>query len=286
MRQITLTRYHREVGQITPASVSKASGDQIEPQVVEAFGGLDPDPLLNEYVRFVGEKMFPFSKKGDFEHAFAVLSSENAINAFALGNGHVYITKGLLKILDNEAELASVLSHEIGHVVNRHIAKQLDIAFAGTALAMIANAFAQKKGWQSSPILAQVGTVTLALVTSGYSQKHELEADNTGVEMVYKSGYNPFAFVNMLRRLQTLAPDSEGIQQYFASHPSFKRRISEIDAELRGKFRDPSPEVNRDRYHKVVFGTSEDTSTYPSSPAAALTAAAGLALLPVILSLL
>lgn len=126
------------LGQVTPAFIEKMIGDLVAPNVTAVHGGIDPDTGLQAYVKGVGAKLLRYAARPDVDYQVDVLASTDIPNAYALGNGHMFITRALLQMLDNEAQLAAILGHELGHVDKRHIAKQLDVTVGGMAAAGLA----------------------------------------------------------------------------------------------------------------------------------------------------
>ena len=114
-------------------------GAQQHPQILKQFGGAYDDPALARYVTAVGERLAATAERKDLTYTFTVIDSP-IVNAFALPGGYVYVTRGLLALARNEAELAGVLAHEIGHITARHSAERYgqglaaNLATAGLAI--------------------------------------------------------------------------------------------------------------------------------------------------------
>ncbi|HQM43748.1 MAG TPA: M48 family metallopeptidase, partial [Smithellaceae bacterium] len=158
------------------------------------------DRQLNEYITQVGSLVLAQSKKAPFDYTFSVVDS-SAINAFATPGGYIYLHKGLISAVDNEAELAGVIAHELAHANARHIARIIEkstkLNMAALA-AMIAGAFLGGGGEASAAIaafsLAGAGALTLK-----YQREHEEEADRLGITYLFNAGYDPSAMVSFLR---------------------------------------------------------------------------------------
>lgn len=245
---------------LTPVFVEKATGDQTAPQVESEFGGIAKDPRLTEYVDFVGRRLLPYSSRKDFPHKFQALESPEIPNAFALGNGNVYVTRGLLDLLDDEAELAEVIGHEMGHVANRHIASQIDAALGvGSLLALAEGIYAyQKKGKvseNSQALIDAANAIIPSVIINGFSRSHEFEADSGGLSYMSKAGYDPAAAVRVFRRFQALeGPKKDEVEIFFRSHPYAADRVKAVqDAIAKGAL--GGGESFRDRYHSIVHGT-------------------------------
>ena len=247
------------LGQLTPVFVEKATGDQMAPELEEAHGGVTSDTRLSEYVNWVGQRLVPYSLRPDFPRKFQVLNSDKIINAFALGNGNVYVTKGTLNLLDDEAELAEVIGHENGHVGHRHIAKQIDRSIGvGGLMALATGVYLAIKGDKVSKSdeekINNATSVVHKLILNGFGREQELEADQHGLDTMVKAGYDPMGAVRVFEKFQKLSPEVEGLDVYFQSHPTAKTRIDDLTKSIRRRYAGVSGESFRDRYQSIVKG--------------------------------
>lgn len=245
---------------ITPVFVEKMTGDQAAPQVEEQFGGISKDARLNEYIDFVGRRMLPYSLRGNEPHKFILLNDDKTINAFALGNGNIYVTKGLLKMLGDEAELAEVLGHENGHFGHRHIASQMDRGIGlGLMLALAEGFYAQGKGGRLSDdqgeAIQKANELAMGLVLNGFGREQELESDAHGLETMVKAGYDPMGAVSTFQKFQRLEKETSGLEAFLQSHPTAKQRVADLTDAIARKY--PNVEGRRyvDRYNRIVNGT-------------------------------
>lgn len=250
---------------LTPVFVEKATGDQSAPQLEEEHGGVTKDTRLTDYYTFVGRRLLPFSPRKDIAYTFKVLESPKIINAFALGNGNVYVTRGLLNMLDDEAELAEVVGHEIGHVANRHIASKIDQAIGISGLLALAEGiYAVQKGGKVSErtqeLIAAGNAVIPALVLNGFGREQELESDEDGLSYMVKAGYDPMGSVRTFQKFQKLEGDVPALEVYFRSHPLAKQRVSDLTSRIRSKYPSVAGETFRDRYQAIVHGGSSLSS--------------------------
>ena len=165
-------------------------------QLLEAFGGVYDDPALAAYVTRIGNTLASKAERSDITYTFTVLNSP-IVNALALPGGYIYISRGLLALAGNEAELAGVLGHEIGHVTARHHAqRQSSQRAAGAASLGVA-------------ILGAIAGVPLAGPTqmlaasflAGYTRDQEYEADLLGIRYMNAAGYDPRAMATFLAKL-------------------------------------------------------------------------------------
>lgn len=244
-----------KLGQITPVFVEKNLGDQTAPELEQAHGGVAPDSPLVRYVKSVGQRLVPFSIRKDFPHTFKVLNATTIVNAFAIGNGNIYITKALLSKLDDEGELAFILGHEIGHVEKRHIAHKIDQILGTTALLSLAKRIAGGSEKKRDTVEA-LGPLAKQLLLTGFGRSQELESDDLGLAHSVQAGYDPLSPVRVFKTFQKLAPESKGMQVFLDSHPTATRRIQDVELDIKGQFRGITGFTNRARFQEIVNGTS------------------------------
>ena len=186
---------------MSPAAEKQVGAEQ-HPKLVQEFGGSYDDPKVAAYVERVGQSLAQHSEIKDIQYSFTVID-DDGINAFALPGGYIHITRGLLTLASNEAELAGVLGHEIGHVTARHAAQRYSTATAtslGIGVLGILGAIAGVPAQLSD--LAGSGLQTGAAVyLQSYSRDQELEADRLGVRYMTAAGYDPDAMVSFFRKL-------------------------------------------------------------------------------------
>jgi predicted Zn-dependent protease len=173
---------------------------------------------INQYINKIGQKLAKTSGRPDIPYTFQVVN-DNSINAFATMGGFVYLHTGLLKTADNEAELASVIAHEIGHIAGRHSIKQL----RNTALAqgLLSAAGLDTKTW------VQLG-VNLAYNLPN-SRRDELEADQLGLNNLAAAGYAPTAMISFMRKLAQQGSSAPAI---LSTHPATGDRILNLQKQL------------------------------------------------------
>ncbi len=156
-----------------------------------AEGAAYDDPELQAYINRIGQRLVKNSDWPDREFTFTVIDSPD-INAFATPGGFVYVNRGLLAYLDNEAELAGVMSHEIGHVTARHSARQQTASITNQVLATTAYILT------GSGDLAEASNMYGTELLRGYGREHELEADGLGAEYMHKAGYETDALLEVI----------------------------------------------------------------------------------------
>ncbi|MDX1519379.1 MAG: M48 family metalloprotease, partial [Gammaproteobacteria bacterium] len=222
---------------------------------------------LQAYVQEVGDRLARKSHRNNLIFRFTVLDSRE-VNAFALPGGYIYITRGLMAYLKNEAELAAVLGHEIGHVTARHSVRQYSATQLANIGATLGSIFIPGMNTAAGGQLVQVfGTALLR----GYGRDHELEADRLGAEYLATTGYDPQAMLHVIGVLkdqevfETQRAKEEGREPriyhgVFATHPANDQRLQEVvgHADLLKTHAEPywGVETFMDHIDGVVFGDS------------------------------
>ena len=177
-----------------------------------------PNRAINNYIKQIGERLAKTSERPDLPYTFQVVDDKN-INAFATMGGYVYVHTGLIAAADNEAELASVIAHEIGHIVGRHAIKQMREQAISQGLLSAA-------GLDRSNAI-QIG-VQLA-VSRPNSRSDELEADRFGLENLKKANYAP---AGMLGFMKKLLKQGGSVPTFLSTHPATEDRIARLDAQI------------------------------------------------------
>ena len=163
------------------------------------------DPKLQYYVNDVGFWVAAQSKRADLPWRFGVIES-NGINAFATPGGYIVLTLGLYQLLENEAQLAAVLAHEIAHVVRKHHLKALQKTMKRDLwTGLTVEALDDKKDRENMRKLVNSG---LRLYTTGLDREYEFEADLRGVVLAARAGYDPYALLDVLTTIDSINPAS------------------------------------------------------------------------------
>lgn len=233
-----------------------------EAKKVEQQMGLLEDAALVPYMENVGQRLAEQSPRRDVAYRFHIVDMVEP-NAFALPGGYVYVTRGLLALVNSEDELAGVVGHEIGHVAARHSVQKIS---RQGPFALVTNVVAGVTGLVSplvGNIVGGVGEFAQSLVFSPYSRSQENEADEVGQEMAAKAGWDPAGlsvFLNTLGREEALMHDGPRRPSFFDSHPATPDRVAKTSkhaTRLQRSARAPisaSPEAFLKRLDGLVVG--------------------------------
>jgi predicted Zn-dependent protease len=209
--------------------------------------GLSSNERLQTYVTMVGLTVASASPNPTGNYVFGVLDTSE-INAFSGPNGYIFVTRGAIANMRDEAELAGVLSHEIAHVVHHDGLKQVQVA---------EHQAAAQNALQASNQASQFSQFTDfgidAITKTGYSQPQETAADDTGVTIMTAAGYNPDSFLHFLQRLQQLQ-GSGGSGQIMSTHPGTGDRIAKVSKEV-DAMKHPGGATLADRFVRNVGAT-------------------------------
>lgn len=230
-------------------------GAQEHPKLVEAFGGLYDDPALARYVSSIGSLLQKTSEQPTPPFRFVVLDSP-VVNAFALPGGYVHISRGLMALANDEAELAGVVAHEIGHVTARHSAERYS---RGVLAGLGAAVLGAVSGVGAVGDLAQVAA---GAYVQGYSRDQEFQADQLGVRYLTRAGYDPMAMASFLdsmgaeHALALKIAGKEGTEpsaSLFSSHPRTGDRVTRAAADARAAL-GASPARDSELYLNKIDG--------------------------------
>jgi predicted Zn-dependent protease len=215
-----------------------ALGLQAAPQMEAEHGGPSQDPRAQGLVSRVGERLVSstIAGRGPYRFQFHLLGDRDTINAFALPGGQVFITEGLARRLHSEGELAGVLAHEVGHVIERHSAQHLAKARLIQGLggaAVIAGADPEHPGrsYASQAVAAAVAQ----LVNLKFSRNDEVQSDQMGVKLMSDAGYDPRSMIGVMQVLQESARRGRNVE-FLSTHPSPENRIPRIKEAIQAQF--------------------------------------------------
>lgn len=197
-------------------------GAQLSDQVRQQEKVLQ-DPQIQQYLDEIGARLAAVAPRQDVTYQFEVIDAPDTVNAFALPGGYLYVYTGLMKLCENEAELASVMAHEIAHVAAHHHGESLTRQYGVQILRDLV--LGENAGTAARVTADLVGTG----VMMRYSRENEREADWLGMNMLVRAGYNPDAMVSFMRKL--VAADQQGggrMLPLFASHPPTQERLQSL----------------------------------------------------------
>jgi predicted Zn-dependent protease len=200
------------------------TGQQLDAEVRRQMG-VYGDAELQRYVSDVGLRLARSSHRPNLPWHFTVVD-QPAVNAFALPGGYIYVTRGILPFLDNEAELAGVIGHEIGHVTARHSAAAYSNATsAGVGLALLGIFVPSTRPLQG------LAETALGVLFLKHGRDDELEADRLGAEYSAKTGWDPAGIAGMLTtlaRIDEATGSRRGVPNWLATHPAPADRVQQV----------------------------------------------------------
>lgn len=186
------------------------------------------DEALQEYVNRVGQWVATQTGRTDVEWRFGVLDTPN-VNAFAAPAGYILVTRGLINRLQNEAELAGVLGHEIAHVIEHHHAEAMKKKERSAALANIAADASEGRG--NKLLAGALTNVAKGLYAAGLDKGDEFEADRLGVVYATRAGYNPYGLPRVIH-MYAGAAGEQGFELLFSTHPTPVERLAALDSAM------------------------------------------------------
>ena len=213
-------------------------------QALEAKYGLSQDYYLNERVNRIGQRLAAVCGRNDVSYSFKVLNA-NEVNALACPGGFIYVFKGLLDYMPTDTELAGVLGHEVGHVAKKHTVHSIEKQL-WTSLILIAATRGQGLG------LVQAAQQALF---AGYSRTDERGADKEGVNNTIKAGFNPYAMLITVQKLDDLSKQGGGANYgLFSSHPEPEERVKRVMKQLKSYNIHPDVNITDDDHAYVTEG--------------------------------
>jgi predicted Zn-dependent protease len=232
-----------------------STADEIEIGAKLTAGLLGAAPLvandeLQRYVNDVGYWVATQSKRNKLPWRFGVIQSAG-INAFAAPGGYIVVTLGLYRLLENEAQLAAVLAHEIAHVVRKHHLKALQKTmkrgmWGDLTIAMVDD----KQHRDKMRVLIKSG---LQLYTTGLDREYEFEADLLAVVLTARAGYDPYAFLDVLTTIDSIDPHSSELTVLMNTHPPSADRLETLARKMDGRLDSYARGVdNAERFRRVA----------------------------------
>jgi predicted Zn-dependent protease len=235
-----------------PAKPADA-GDSMPPAVLHehqrilaAYGGVYNDPRLQTAIEQTVERLVAASEKPDQHYRVTMLNSQS-VNAFALPTGQLYVTRGLIALANDDSELASVLAHEMGHVIARHAEIREEQARQADLVSRVVTDVV------SDPEAGALALAKSKLALASFSRAQELEADAIGVGIASRAGYDPYGAVRFLTSMEhnsEIKPEQSATMNpnapdFLSSHPATPDRISNALANAR-QYRAPASSSGQD----------------------------------------
>ncbi len=237
-------------------------GRQAYGQALQGMGSVYQDQALSAYVDRVGQRVAKQSHRPELDYTFKVVN-DSSPNAFALPGGFIAISRGLLVNLENEAQLAAVLGHEVAHVTARHSVQGMQRGTLLNATVAILGGVAGDYG----QLVNQVGGVTANLIDKSYSRDQESESDRLGIDYMVKAGYSPQGAVELqeifYRKIENGA-DPNWVSGLFRSHPFSKERLAANRAYVQSTYANTRANdgLDKNRYRQAVASLLETKDAY------------------------
>lgn len=227
----------REISLPLPTSTAQGgmspAAQREHQRILASYGGVYVNPRVQSMIEETVARLVAASERPDLTYKVIMLDSPS-INAFALPNGHLYVTRGLIALANDRAELASVLAHEMGHVIARHAAIREDQA---RQAALISHVVADVL---SDPQLGALALAKSKLALASFSRAQEFEADGIGVGISARAGFDPFGaarfLTDMQRNAELTRPGArEGVTMvdFLSNHPATPERVRNALANAR-----------------------------------------------------
>jgi len=225
----------------------KQTDAQVAPHQFSQDLGTIQDEAVNRYVAGIGQRMGTLTHRPQMPYSYRVLNA-NYVNAYTFPGGAMGVTRGILADLDDEAQLAALLGHEIGHVNARHAAQRQGQNLVAQAALAGLNVAAQSSDWGG--LMSMGGQIGASALLAGYSREHEREADALGQEYLVKAGYPA---TGMVRLHQLLVAEEKSapslLQTMFSTHPMSSERMQAAQAAADSRYRiSNSLDARRERF--------------------------------------
>ncbi|WP_374616895.1 M48 family metalloprotease [Thauera aminoaromatica] len=225
----------------------KQTDAQVAPHQFSQDLGAIQDEAVNRYVAGIGQRMGALTHRPQMPYSYRVLNA-NYVNAYTFPGGAMGVTRGILADLDDEAQLAALLGHELGHVNARHAAQRQGQNLVAQAALAGLNVAAQSSDWGG--LMSMGGQIGASALLAGYSREHEREADALGQEYLVKAGYPA---TGMVRLHQLLVAEEKSapslLQTMFSTHPMSSERMQAAQAAADSRYRiSNSLDARRERF--------------------------------------
>jgi len=214
-------------------------GRGVAARILAQYGAWN-EPVLRQYVNLVGQSLVQSVGRDDLTYHFTILNTDT-VNAFSTPGGYIFITRGALRQMRDESELAGVLGHEMAHVNQRHVLSEIENRYflrkAGETAIQAAGTYGGTGGAATmtalqagGPVFSQIADFATDVIFKGYNRSQEIEADKVGAEYAYRAGYNPGGLVSFLEAsLARSQRNEEAVSTgLMRTHPIHAERIGEL----------------------------------------------------------
>jgi predicted Zn-dependent protease len=236
---------------VAPRAGQDSEGERDHARLVAAFGGEVRAPAVQRILSDVAGRLVTASERPDETYRVTILNSP-VVNAFALPDGRLYVTRGLLALANDTAEIAAVLSHEIAHVTLRHASQRIELEARSALISQVTASVL------NNPVEAAIVRDQSRFTLASFSRSQELEADQAGVKVLARAGFDPYGAPRFLTSLDRFGGGTDHnrptLADMLSTHPSTRERIS---LALQAARRVSAPDVgtrDRDRYLAAVDG--------------------------------
>lgn len=237
------------------AAQDKQIGSQYAPEVEKQLGGRIKNAPLQNYINQVGQRIARISHMPNLEFHYVALDHDS-VNAVALPGGYVFITKGLLRLLTSEAQLAGILAHETTHVTARHSAQAMSMQIG---IDVLLSAVTSESTPQSTRTVASLAS---QLTHLNYSREHEYEADQYGMDYAVGAGYDPMGMIETMSILQE--QNKVRSIEFFSTHPNPSNRKQMLQLQMINRqYRKTGLRVGVEDYRKFILTNLPDKTEGP-----------------------
>jgi predicted Zn-dependent protease len=236
-------------------------------RILGAYGGVYNDPRLQAMIEQMVERLVAASERPDLHYKVTMLNSKS-VNAFALPTGQLYVTRGLIALANDDSELASVLAHEMGHVIARHAEIREEQARQADLVSRVVTDVV------TDPAAGALALAKSKLALASFSRAQEFEADGIGVGIAARAGYDPYGAVRFLTSMEhnsEMKPEQSGAinpsaPDFLSSHPATPERITNALANAR-QYRAPATDGGTDFARaKAAYLSDIDGIVYGEDP--------------------
>lgn len=236
-------------GEIDDVKAEMIFGRELAARILGRYS-LYEDKNTTRYINLVGKGISQYANRPEIEFRFAVLDTD-IVNAFAAPGGYVFVTKGALKMMEDEAELAAVLAHEIAHVTERHIVRELNIkGTEDSPITGLARVIGGSTDTMRGAFTQMVDKAVEILFEKGLKKQDEMDSDRIATMIITNAGYDPSA---LKRYLQKISKDGKETKIMAGTHPSFEERIKGLDMVLaENQLTDKNQPIVKERFNENV----------------------------------